>query len=296
MEIKPLLDQFKLYLKLDLGLSNKTIESYSTDILDFLTYSKGNAHTYKRHEIQKYLDQLKSKKITNRSLARKLSSIKRFFKYCLSQNLCNEDPTEGIHSPKIGKPLPKTLSLQEVEDLLNAPESVSDQIMLRTLYATGLRVSEIISVTPDQIDLNSGIIRIQGKGDKVRIVPFDEKTAEFLVHYSKKIRPELLKKNKKPAKLARSFFLSTHGHSFTRQGFWKLIRKYAKKVGIRISVSPHVLRHAFATHLLEGGMNLRTLQMLLGHSDISTTEVYSHISNSHLHDVIRKYHPRSRSS
>ncbi len=296
MDIKSQIDQFKLYLKLDLGLAQKSIESYSTDITDFLTYSKGNAYTYKRHEIQKYLEHLKNRKITNRSLARKLSAIKRYFKFCLNQNLCTEDPTEGIHSPKIGKALPKTLSMQEVEDILNAPESLSDQIMLRTLYASGLRVSEIISVTPDQIDLNSGIIRIQGKGDKVRLVPFDEKTAELLVHYSKNIRPELLKKNKKAARFARSFFLSTHGHSFTRQGFWKLIRKYAKKVGIRISVSPHVLRHAFATHLLEGGMNLRTLQMLLGHSDISTTEVYSHISNSHLHDVIRKYHPRSRSS
>lgn len=282
------LEKFALYLKLDCGLSAKTVEAYTSDLKGFL--EKHSAKTASRGDIQNYLNAL-SAKLENRSLARKLSALRLFFKFATAQNWRSTDPTLEIESPRIRRALPQTLSPEEVEALLDAPESEADKIMLRVLYASGLRVSELISLLPENLDAQSGLLRVTGKGSKTRIVPIDSLTLAMIEKYLAEIRPALKTRSKSDNK-SQAVFLSQQGHAFTRQGFWKLIKKYARKAAITQNVSPHVLRHAFATHLLERGMNLRSLQMLLGHSDISTTEIYSHVSTAHLHEALRKHHPK----
>ncbi len=291
-----ILDQFALHLKLDLGLSPKSVEAYVSDLRQFLVKHQDQTETetvapnsVSRGDIQKHLDGLKRAGTVNRTLARKISALKRFFRFCAAEGLTGCDPTEKLETPKIGRALPKTLSLGEVETLLTSPETENDRTMIRTLYATGLRVSELITLPPEGVDLEAGLVRVQGKGGKVRIAPIDLQTARMLQEYLASVRPRLLKTSS-----TRTLFLSSHGRPFTRQGFWKMIRRTALKAGITSKVSPHVLRHAFATHLLERGMNLRSLQMVLGHSDISTTEIYSHVTTTHLHETVKKYHPRSK--
>lgn len=289
------LDKFGLYLKLDCGLSAKTIEAYVSDIKDFVIENHTSLERLKPIDIQNFLGALAQNGISARSLARKLSALRMFFKFAVSEGLCESDPTLEVRSAPAGKSLPRTLAPEEVDALLEAPlrhGGPTEAIMIRLLYAAGLRVTELISLNPDQVDLAAGVVRVHGKGDKTRIVPIDASTASLIVQYIENARPSLWEKARDKNK-ARTLFLSTHGQSFTRQGFWKLIKKYALLAGIDpASVSPHVLRHAFATHLLERGMNLRSLQMLLGHADISTTEIYSHLSTSHLHEMMQKHHPR----
>lgn len=284
------LEKFALYLKLDCGLSPRTVEAYTSDLSPFLkTHSVAKST---RAMIQDYLHKL-SQTLEARSLARKLSALRLFFKFAMAQNWRDTDPTAEIETPSGTRKLPKTLSLDDVEALLSAPQAPADAIMLRFLYATGLRVSELTGLRIENIDLQTGIVRVTGKGEKTRIVPVDAHTTSLLTQYLAEIRPVLAKKSKR-ATTERAFFLSRQGRGYTRQGFWKLVKKYALAAGIAANVSPHVLRHAFATHLLERGMNLRSLQMVLGHADISTTEIYSHVSTSHLHEALKKHHPRSR--
>ncbi len=292
----PKLEKFTLYLKLDCGLSPKTVEAYSADLRPFLeSYGKRLAQVV-RLDIENHLATLLAKGVGNRSLARKLSAIRLFFRLALHEKWLTCDPTEEIRAAAPQRKLPQTLSAEHVEALLAAPSqsgTTTDAIMLRLLYAAGLRVTELVSLTADQVDTQAGLLRIQGKGEKVRIVPIDPGTAALIAHYIKEVRPALRARARDDRK-AGTLFLSTLGMGFTRQGFWKLLKKYALRAGIPASVSPHVLRHAFATHLLERGMNLRSLQMLLGHSDISTTEIYSHVSTKHLHEALRKHHPRNK--
>jgi integrase/recombinase XerD len=315
----PRLAEFGLYLKLDCGLSENTAKSYTSDLAQFLTWLDTSEKNHRvaavTHDlIVAWLDSLSNQAVGSRSRARKLSALRLFFKFALSKKWCEGDPTVEIESPKIGRSLPKTLSLDEVEALLQAPltaNAMGDATMLRVLYSSGLRVSELITLPPDAVDAQSGVIRVQGKGDKIRIVPIDPDTAVKITEYLRDIRPGLkLHAHRAGAPLRggaavrggaaqsatrrEALFLSRQGRPFTRQGFWKLVRKYARAAGIASAVSPHVLRHAFATHLMERGMNLRSLQMLLGHSDISTTEIYSHVSTPHLHEALNRFHPRRK--
>jgi integrase/recombinase XerD len=283
-------EEFSLYLKHHCGLCANTVKSYTSDIAPWISKA-GSLSSATRESITLWLDSLT---LTARSRARKISALRLFFKFATAKGWCNADPTSEMETPRIGRSLPKTLSLNEVEKLLEAPPAGSgDSIMLRVLYASGLRVSELVTLPAEAIDTQSGILRVQGKGDKVRIVPIDAGTAAEVTRYLREIRPGLREKHRGKAE-REALFLSRHGRPFTRQGFWKLVKKYAFKAGIPSDVSPHILRHAFATHLMEHGMNLRSLQMLLGHSDISTTEIYSHVSTSHLHDTVNRFHPRRK--
>lgn len=289
----PTLEKFALYLKLDCGLSPKTVEAYTCDVKGFL--EKNDPKTATRGAIQDHLNLL-SRSVGGRSLARKLSALRLFFKFAAAQGWCALDPTTDIETPKTKRPLPQTLSMDDVEKVLAAPVesgSFGDAVMLRVLYASGLRVTELVSLLPECVDAQAGLLRVTGKGEKTRIVPVDAETLSLVSRYLVETRPALKARARSDQK-SQALFLSQQGHAFTRQGFWKLLKKYALKAGIAQNVSPHVLRHAFATHLLERGMNLRSLQLLLGHSDISTTEIYSHVSTSHLHEALKNHHPKGR--
>ncbi|MEW6055251.1 MAG: site-specific tyrosine recombinase/integron integrase [Bdellovibrionota bacterium] len=291
---KDKLEKFTLYLRLDCGLSLQTIEAYSRDVSQFLGWHESDLRSSAKKSVaEAYLDWLARSQVEARSRARKVSSLKLFFKFAKQENWVEENPFQDIKASKGIAPLPLTLSADEVSSLLEAPaleQNIADTVMIRLLYATGLRVSELTNLKPDEVNLETGIVRILGKGGKSRIVPLDAETTRLVRYYLEHIRPERIRD---PGAVPSNLFLSSQGKGFTRQGFWKLLKKYGKRAGIDSKLSPHVLRHAFATHLLEAGMNLRTLQMLLGHTDISTTEVYSHVSTAHLHETLKKHHPKS---
>ena len=228
-----------------------------------------------------------------RTSARLLSSIRRFYRYLVRQGAVQKDPSSQIEFPKLGRPLPDTLTEEEVERLLDAPninkpQGVRDRAMLEVLYACGLRVSELIGLTLGQVNLNHGVIRVTGKGNKERLIPFGEQANEWISKFVNEARGDLLKKNRQSDAL----FVSNRGSAMTRQAFWHLIKKHAKNVGIAKHLSPHTLRHAFATHLLNHGADLRVVQMLLGHSDLSTTQIYTHVAQARLQELHRKHHPR----
>jgi integrase/recombinase XerD len=285
------LEKFAAYLKLDRGLSPRTAEAYVADVAPFLNGGSSRLRSCSAEEVRRFLDSRSRAGIGARSLARQISALRICFRYAIAEGLRRDDPMAEIESPRVTAPLPRTLSADEVEAFLNAPidaGALADAIMLRLLYATGLRASELVGLRADHADLESGVLRVQGKGRKIRIVPIDHGTVALLKRYVSEIRP-----GRRPAPRA-PLFVSPRGTGYTRQGFWKIVRKYARAAKLSSDVSPHVLRHAFATHLLERGMSLRSLQCLLGHSDISTTQIYSHVTSEHLRDTLKKHHPRGR--
>lgn len=227
-----------------------------------------------------------------RSLARLRAALNRFFAVMMEQGQCQDNPMADQPAPLLGRPLPKDLSLAEVEALLAAPPvdtalGLRDRSMLELLYACGLRVSELIGLSLDQVNVQAGFVRIKGKGSKERLVPIGAEALHWLEHYLQQGRPALLGGHRSEA-----LFPSRHGGFMTRQNFWHAIRRHAQRAGIQTELSPHTLRHAFATHLLEGGADLRSVQMLLGHSDLSTTQIYTHVAGQHLQDLHRSHHPR----
>ena len=221
-----------------------------------------------------------------RSSARLLSSIRRFYRYLVRQGTLQKDPSAEIEFPKLGRALPGTLTKEEVEKLLDAPDTrtahgVRDRAMLEVLYACGLRVSELVALTLYQVNLNQGVIRVLGKGSKERLIPFGEQAGEWITEFVRGARAELLK----PGRQCDALFVTNRGAAMTRQAFWHLVRRHAKKAGISKHLSPHTLRHAFATHLLNHGADLRVVQMLLGHSDLSTTQIYTHVAQARLQEL-----------
>jgi integrase/recombinase XerD len=230
--------------------------------------------------------------IGNRSSARILSSLRRFYGYYIRENKINLDPTALIESPHIGRPLPSSLTEDDVELLLNAPETAHklgfrDKTMLEMLYATGLRVSELVNLTLDQVSLRQGVVRVTGKGNKERLVPVGEEAMSWLENYLNETRKSILGEQQ-----CSYIFVTARGENMTRQAFWHIIKRYARKAGMTKTLSPHTLRHAFATHLLNHGADLRVVQLLLGHSDLSTTQIYTHIARERLKELHQKYHPR----
>jgi integrase/recombinase XerD len=230
--------------------------------------------------------------IKARSTARLLSTVRRFYQYLVRENRLVEDPSSLLESPKLGKPLPKTLSESQVETLLNAPDiddplGLRDRAMLELIYATGLRVSELVTLDLTGLSLQQGIVRVIGKGSKERLVPMGEEALSWITTYLKNARGILL-----GAHVSDKVFVTRRGGGMTRQTFWHIIKRYAERAGIRVTLSPHVLRHAFATHLLNHGADLRVVQMLLGHSDLSTTQIYTHIARERLKELHAQHHPR----
>lgn len=289
------LDLFINYLIVEKGLSKNTIDAYSRDLLDFINYlskvgvsDPGNVAPL---DIVKYIGKLRNGGISPRSTARKLTAIRMFYRFLNSERHIKNNPTLLVDLPKGMLRLPMAISLDDVERLLSAPDSRKplghrDRAMLELLYATGLRVSELVSLKASDVNLDVGYIMAFGKGSKERVVPMGESAQEWLKTYISDGKPKLFKGQ------SEYLFINRSGKPLSRQGFWKIIKAYGRKANIRIDITPHTIRHSFATHLLERGADLRSLQMMLGHADISTTQIYTHITAERLKEIHKKHHPR----
>lgn len=280
---------------LERGLSKNTLASYTSDIEMFsrwLSASNIQFEQVSRTDIQAYLAYLLTTRSNARSTARFLSCIRGFYHYLLREKLITQDPTLDIQSPKLGRSLPKFLSETEVERLLLAPDltdpvGLRDKAMLELLYACGLRVSELTELTVGALNMRQGVVRVIGKGSKERLIPMGQEAMLWIERYSATARPLLL--DNRPAEV---LFPSNRAQAMTRQTFWHRIKLYAKKADIRTPLSPHTLRHAFATHLLNHGADLRVVQLLLGHSDLSTTQIYTHVAQARMKSLHAQHHPR----
>ena len=290
------LDEFCDALWLEDGLSRNTLDSYRRDLAGFaawLSKRGGNALAdADQADIQGYLGYRFARKARASSAARLLSSLKRFYRYLVRNGKRNSDPTLKIDAPKLPRGLPKTLTETDVENLIGAPDfetalGLRDKAMLEMIYASGLRVSELVTLKAAQVSRDMGVVRVVGKGSKERLVPIGEEALNWLARYLREARPELLK-----GKTSDDLFVTTRGAAMTRQAFWQLIKRYAAQAALKKSISPHTLRHAFATHLLNHGADLRVVQLLLGHSDISTTQIYTHVARERLKQLHQKHHPR----
>lgn len=289
---------FLEYLTVELGLSVNTRQAYERDLRLFcktLGFKNSDALVnVSREQITGYMTQLKKKGLAAATIARKLAAIKAFYRFMTAEGYMDANPAEVVEAGTKGIKLPRVLSEDEVVRLLNQPdittaEGFRDRTMLEVLYATGMRVSELINLTLDRVDLNMKYIIAFGKGSKERIVPLGSVAAEFLQQYLEKVRPKLTHADRN----TNIVFLAFGGHELTRQRFWQIIRAYGRKANINKALTPHILRHSFATHLLDNGADLRSVQELLGHSDISTTQIYTHLTNKRLRDIYAKAHPRA---
>lgn len=289
---------FLEYLTVELGLSANTRQAYERDLRLFcktLGFKNSDALiNVSREQITGYMTQLKEKGLAAATIARKLAAIKAFYRFMTAEGYMDANPAEVVEAGTKGIKLPRVLSEDEVVRLLNQPdittaEGFRDRTMLEVLYATGMRVSELINLTLDRVDLNMKYIIAFGKGSKERIVPLGSVAAEFLQQYLEKVRPKLTHEERN----TNIVFLAFGGHELTRQRFWQIIRAYGRKANINKALTPHILRHSFATHLLDNGADLRSVQELLGHSDISTTQIYTHLTNKRLRDIYAKAHPRA---
>jgi integrase/recombinase XerD len=291
----PLVDSFLSVLRLEKGLSENTIKAYSNDCQDFNKWLFSNkryrAVAATEADIENYLKHLRIIGLSNSSINRKLSSLKHFFNYLSKTKLLKSNPVMNISGPKNSKVLPKSLSIIDVNSLIEAPDcsnfiGLRDRAMIELMYATGVRISELINLEYSNIDLNRSLIKVMGKGGKERMIPFGDDALTWLINYIEFRRKNNLSLN------SRDFFISQQGKKITRQAFWHRIKIYLKVSGLSMDVSPHTLRHAFATHLLNNGADLRSVQMLLGHSDLSTTQIYTHIAKQRLSDMVKQHHPR----
>jgi len=289
-----ILDQFMAHITVEKGLSANTIQAYNRDLLGFFEFLKTRGVAPLRvgqDDLVSFVGEKRSQ-LGSRSLARCLVSIRMFYRFCVTEGKITSNPARLMGIPKLYQHLPHILSRDEVEALLLQPDCQTllgkrDKAMLETLYATGLRVTELIGLRMHNFNLEAGFIRTLGKGSKERIIPMGGKAIHALKEYLQNARPALDRKRK-----SSYLFLNRRGNPMTRQGFWKILKHYALKAGISRSVTPHTLRHSFATHLLEGGADLRSVQIMLGHSDISTTQIYTHVARERLKEIHEKYHPR----
>jgi integrase/recombinase XerD len=288
------LEAFLSSARIEKGLSAHTIAAYSFDLKDFREFCARRRMPWPvtAEHLRLYLDSMQEAKLSPRTSARRLSTLRQFFRFLLLEGRIGEDPTALLTAPKTWRNLPKYLTGEQVEALLAAPDHTPrgsrDRAMLETLYATGLRVSELVSLRMADVNLDLGFVRVTGKGGKQRLVPLGSKAQEALRDYLSQSRHLLLKGRASP-----HLFVTARGSAMTRQAFWMLLRRYGRQAGIFQRLSPHVLRHSFATHLLEGGAGLRSVQAMLGHADISTTEIYTHVMRTRLKSTVDQYHPRN---
>jgi integrase/recombinase XerD len=294
---------FLNFMSVEKGASGNTVAAYRNDLQQFdshLTGQHGNGkprdwENLDRDVIVEYLLALRRKNYAEATVARKVAAIKSFFQYLQAEGTIRRNPAESLESPRVGRSLPKPLSVTEVDELLeqplkrNTPEAKRDRAMLELLYATGLRVTELVSLDVDDINMSGPYVRCMGKGSKERTIPIHEQASGAVAEYLNDGRAPLVKNRKEAA-----LFVNRRGERLTRQGVWLILKQYAKEANIATPVTPHTLRHSFATHMLRGGMNLRHVQELLGHANISTTQVYTQIANDHVRQVYEKAHPRAR--
>jgi integrase/recombinase XerD len=291
------LEGFRYYLKVERGRADNTVEAYLRDLRRFAAWAEGRGlagvEAVDRDGLSDYLVHLDAEGLGLRSIARARTTLRSFFEHLSKEHLIPEDPSRLLRAPKFSQPLPVVFSEAQVEALLAAPAlgdplGLRDRAMLEVLYASGLRVSELVSLPLAAVDAETGLLRIRGKGDKDRLVPIGDQALGWVVRYLREARPIADPRGTQPA-----VFLSRRGEPMTRQNFWMRIEAYGRRIGLRGKVSPHVVRHSFATHLLEHGADLRSLQAMLGHADIGTTQIYTHVTRARLQQLHERYHPRS---
>ncbi len=292
------IDIFLNFLSVERSLSQNTIMSYRRDLEAFLDYLKNQqrintldqAH---KDQITSFMLMLKQRGLNTNSIARKLAAIKTFYRFLVREKIIRHDPTSLLESPKLWRRIPSTLSVEEIEALIAQPDlrkkaGLRDKAILELLYATGMRVSELTQLSPEDINMDVGFVRCLGKGNKERIIPLGKRAIIYLKRYIEKERPYFLKRRSTNA-----LFLTRLNRRISRQSVWKMIKRYARQARIKKEIRPHILRHSFATHLLERGADLRSVQEMLGHSNISTTQIYTHINKDRLKMIHRKFHPRA---
>ena len=297
MEISATISSFLTYVKVEKGLSSNTVSAYRRDLVKFNGFAqkrKLSLEAVSRDDLVDFLASLYRLKLESRTVARHLVTLRNFFRFAQIQELITTDPSINLESPKIRRSLPGYLRLEEVERLLEQPDSTTalglrDRAMLEVLYSTGLRVSELIGLRVSDLDSKVGCVRCIGKGDKERIVPVGRKALLMVEKYLRDARPKLLGKLRGSPTL----FVNRRGVSLSRVGVWKILSGYGKRAGLRVSLTPHMLRHSFATHLLERGADLRSVQLMLGHADISTTQIYTHVVEERLKQIYKAHHPRA---
>ena len=292
---------FLSYLRVEKGLSQNTILAYGHDLKRFAEFlrkrHKLQVEDVNREDVVDFLSSLYKGKLDSRSVARYLVSLRGLFKFAMMENLVTLDPTENLESPKIRSSLPTYLRVEEIDKLLQAPDlstpfGLRDRAMLEVLYSTGLRVSELLNLRISDVDMRVGCVRCIGKGDKERLVPIGRKAIEAVEQYLAHGRPKFARPSAPPPH-NQSLFLTRIGRRLSRVGIWKILRDYGMKLGLRGRLTPHKLRHSFATHLLEGGADLRSVQLMLGHADISTTQIYTHVVEERLKQIYKAHHPRA---
>jgi len=295
--MESLIQEFIDYLGHEKGLATNTLESYSRDLRQYYGFlsadSSASLEKASQSTIVAYLMYLRKQGKATATIARRLAALKAFYQFLVKENYVSEDPTDDLSSPKLERKLPKVLTIEEVERLLSQPDVSTaagkrDKAMLELLYATGIRVSELVNLDLGDVDLTEGFVRCMGKGSKERVVPMGEIAVGALKTYLETARPKMVADQHEKA-----VFVNHHGKRLTRQGFWKIVKKYAAQAQIRKEITPHTLRHSFATHLLENGADIRAVQEMLGHADISTTQIYTHVTKERLKGVYAKSHPRA---
>lgn len=295
--MQDILHDYLNYLSVERGLSKNTLESYARDLRQYLEYLKEKKNIELSETTQAtvigYLLQLQVKGKATATLSRSLAAIKSYYHFLFREEKIERDPTINLDAPKQEKRLPRVLSVEDVGNLLEQPDlktpsGIRDRAMLEVLYATGLRVSELVSLKVSDLNLEMGYIKCFGKGSKERIVPLGSVASKYVKHYLEHARKFLASSLHED-----TLFLNHHGHRLTRQGFWKIIKKYAENINLEDDITPHTLRHSFATHLLENGADLRSVQEMLGHADISTTQIYTHLTKNKIKEVYEKTHPRA---
>jgi len=297
------IDSFLTYLSVEKGLSENTIVAYHNDLYQLASFVEEEAAkrdftpswvNFSRQKMLSYLLDLKERNYVATTLARKIAASKSFFKFMVAEGKIKDNPTQNVGAPKVGKPLPKPISVSQVRNLLeqttklSTPDAKRDKAMLHLLYASGMRVSELMSLNLDDI-MDDGYVRCFGKGHKERLIPIHQQAVSAVEEYMKEARPHLAHNDTKMA-----LFLNRRGERLTRQGFWQILKGYAKSADLGTKITPHTLRHSFATHMLSGGADLRSVQELLGHANISTTQVYTHLTTEHIRRTYEKSHPRAK--
>jgi integrase/recombinase XerD len=299
MDMGTAITAFLTHVRVEKGLSANTVAAYRRDLLKFEAFAKKrklSLPSIRRDDLVDFLSTLYHQKLESRTVARHLVTLRNFFRFAQIKEMVPEDPSRNLESPKIRRSLPGYLRLEEVEKLLAQPDErtpmgLRDRAMLEVLYSSGLRVSELIGLRVMDLDRSAGCVRCIGKGDKERIVPIGKRATALVERYLRDARPKLI--GKRATANSPALFLNRRGGSFSRVGVWKILSAYGRQAGLRVALTPHMLRHSFATHLLERGADLRSVQLMLGHSDISTTQIYTHVVEERLKQIYKAHHPRA---